>query len=207
MPKQLLNEAELLLLKHWEEAYQLEQSLDRVREKYAVLLAQAADAVKQSHPELDSSKIYATQFWSKGSIAFGRKEWPEGDDSYRMPGFWLANLRLEVLAAEDEPPPTSSIWIPPRAMKKAQLDGSTVKSELLAAAKELLTSEEFDRTVRTDGPGNGLLYFVAPSKRDILDLFVTEDGASLVEAIVAQFDMLSKFVPFLDRLFTPRPKA
>lgn len=35
MTKQLMNEAELLLLRRWDEAHLLEPSMKRVREKYA----------------------------------------------------------------------------------------------------------------------------------------------------------------------------
>lgn len=200
MKTRLLNEAELLLLQHWEEAHSLEQTMGRVREKYGALLAHAAEVIAQSHPELDSNRVYATQLWSKGSITFGRKVWPDGDDSYRLPGFWMVNLRLELLAAETAPPPTTSIWIHPKTMKKAQLNPVAVKQQLRAAATELLTTEELDRNVRDDGSGNGLIYFAAPSKQQILEMFVTDDGESLVEMLVNQFDMLSRFVPVLDRI-------
>ena len=48
MTKQLLNEPELLLLRQWDEAHLLEQSMKRVREKYNAIFEQAAEAVKEA---------------------------------------------------------------------------------------------------------------------------------------------------------------
>src|SRR5688572_15467086 len=97
MANQLLNEPELLLLRQWGEARLLEQSMERVREKYHGVFQQVVEAVSAAHPELDSNKLQVTQFWGMGAVGFGRKVWPDGD-AYNMPGLWLDNLRLEVLS-------------------------------------------------------------------------------------------------------------
>jgi hypothetical protein len=204
MSKQTLNEAELLLLKNWDEAHLLERSMERVREKYNALFEQVAEAVKQAHPELDSHKIYVTQFWGKGAVGFGRKSWPDGD-TYNMPGLWLDHLRLEMLTGEDEPPPVASIWIPPKAFKKVGTDAASARQQLLAAAQQLLAKDEYERHVRADSGGKSVLYFTTLSKKEVLDLFVADEGAGLVEALVAQFDLLARFVAPLDTILKYQP--
>lgn len=197
MSKQTLNEAELLLLKHWDEAHLLEKSMERVREKYNALFEQVAEAVTQAHPELDSHKIHVTQFWGKGAIGFGRRSWPDGD-SYNLPGLWLDNLRLEMLTEEDEAPPVASIWIPPKAFKKVDSDVQAARQQMLVAAQQLLTKDEFERSVRPESGGKSILYFTTLSKKEVLELFVADEGAGLVEALITQFDLLARFVPSLD---------
>src|SRR6185312_13878601 len=101
MAKELLNEAERFLLNRWDEARMLELAMDAVRSKYKELFQRVADAVMESHPELDVKAVYPTQFWEyAGSIGFGRTRWPAGDP-YWPPGFWVWCLRLEDLASEE----------------------------------------------------------------------------------------------------------
>ncbi|MDB5297571.1 MAG: hypothetical protein JWO31_3554 [Phycisphaerales bacterium] len=199
MSNQLLDEAELLLLKQWGEARLLEQSMERVRQKYAALFEQVVAAVTEAHPDLDSHKVFVTQFWSKGSVGFGRKAWPDGD-TYNLPGFWLHNLRLEVLADEDEPAPAATVWIPPKAFKKIATDAAGVRQQLLVAAADLLTKDEYERHLRQDGGGRALLHFAMPPKREVLNLFKAGDGEGLVEWAVGQFDVMARFLPLMDRI-------
>lgn len=206
MAKQTLNEAELLLLKHWDEAYLLEQSMDRVREKYNSLFERVAEAVLDAYSAFDTYKVLVTQFWGKGSVGFGRKSWPDSNTN-NMPGFWLENLRLEVLASDDEPPPTSSIWISPKVYKKIGIDPQDVRQRMVAAAQEILGKDEFERTVRQDSTGKTVLGFATFEKKDVLDLFVNEGGEGLVEVIVSQFDLLARFAEPLDTILRGKTAA
>jgi hypothetical protein len=110
MPKELLNEAERFLLEHWGEARILEKSMEDVRTKYKEVFQRIIDAVAEAHPELDAQRSRVTQFWADGYIGFGRKSWPSGANWHS--GFWVENLRLEILAAEDTEPPYAYIWAP-----------------------------------------------------------------------------------------------
>ena len=52
--------------------------MEGVRTKYKEVFGRIIEAVTEAHPELDNSKVYATQFWGPGSIGVGRKCGPAG---------------------------------------------------------------------------------------------------------------------------------
>lgn len=195
MPKELLNEAERFLLERWGEARLLEESMDGVRTKYKEAFQRIIDAVTEAHPELDASRVYPTQFWGKGSIGFSRKSWPGGGSGWPS-GLWLWSLRLEVLATEDEEPPSASIWVP----RKFNLDYDAARVVLSAAVNELLSPVEVKDTT-TEGSGEHLLWLPAPSKSELLAALADGDGQGFVELFVNQFDLKARFVPVLDKVF------
>ena len=199
MAKELMNEAERFLLKHWEESRLLEESMDGVRTKYKEVFERIIEAVREAHPELDSSKVYVTQFWGTGSIRVGRRSWP-GGDSDRPPGFWIWNLRLEMLASEDSDQPSVNIYFSDKAAKKCHLDIAAAKAELSAEAQKLLSPEEFEGTGKGDSDDT-LLRLAVPTKAELLELLADGDGQKFVERSVSLFDLMARFVPTLDKLF------
>ena len=199
MTKALLNEAESFLLKNWAEARMLEESMEGVRAKYKELVQRVIQAVTDAHPELNSGFAYPTQFWGSGSIGFGRKSWPAGDSGW-PPGLWIWNLRLENLASEDSEPPYASIWVSSKSAKKCNLDMTAARTQLKAVAKELLSPEDLDQT-SNGGEGDVLLDFTSPSKIELIGLLLDEDGQKFVDRLVKQFDIMSGFIPTLDKLF------
>jgi len=64
----------------------------------------------------------------------------------------------------------------------------------------LLSKDELEQHVRLESSGKALLYFSMPSKKEILDLFVANEGGGLVGALVARLDVMARFVPVLDAL-------
>jgi hypothetical protein len=193
MPKALLNEAERFLLEHWGEARILEKSMEDVRTKYKEVFQRIIHAVTEAHPELDAQRSRVTQFWADGYIGFGRKSWPSGAKWHS--GFWIENLRLEILAAEDTEPPYAYIWAP----GKSNLDFDAARTAVNAAAKDLLTPEEHS----AKGPHSDdvLLYLPAPSKHQLLDALSDGDGQKFVKLFVSHYDMAARFVPVLDKVF------
>jgi hypothetical protein len=171
--------------------------MEGVRTKYKEVFQRIIDAVTEAHSELDVQRSAVTQFWGSGSIGFGRKTWPGGESNWPS-GLWVWDLRLEVLAAEDSEPPSSSIWIPKKS--KPNLDYDAARVALNAAAKELLTPEELKGTTSEDS-GDHLLWLPAPSKRELLDALSDADGQGFVALFVSQFDLMARFVPVLDKLF------
>jgi hypothetical protein len=193
MPKELLNEAERFLLDHWEEARLLEESMEVVRTKYKSLFQQIVDAVTEAHPELDAQRTRVTQFWANGYLGFGRKSWPSGASWHS--GFWVENLRLEILTAEDTDPPWAYIWAP----KKCNLDFDAARAAVKKVAKDLLLPEELKGS--SDGSGEELINLPAPSKHTLLSSLSTGDGQGFVKLLISQFDMMARFVPVLEKVF------
>ncbi len=201
MAKELMNEAERFLLKNWEESRLLEESMDGVRTKYTEVFERIVKAVREAHPELDSSKVFVTQSgrWGSGSIRIGRKSWP-GGDSDRPAGFWIWNLLLEKLASEDSEHPSVDIFVDDKSAKKCNLDIAGAKAELLAAAQQVLSPEEFEGTEKGDS-NDTLLRLAGPTKAELLELLADGDGQKFVERFVSLFDLMARFVPTLDKLF------
>src|SRR6516162_5213089 len=190
MAKNLLNEAEQYLLKHWEEAALLEESMKSVRAKYEDICQRVVEAVTEQHAELDASVICLAQAWSSGDIALGRTSWPMKDKKYPT-GLWLYGLRLENLAAEDSEDPSGGIWIAKKEI--TGFDFAAARAEMMAAAQTMLSPEELQRVSPADTFDN-LLWFDAPSKKEILDALTDGDGQRFVELLVSQFDFMARFI-------------
>jgi hypothetical protein len=167
--------------------------MEGVRTKYKELFQRIIDAVTEAHPELDAQRSRVTQFWAEGYIGFGRKSWPFGANWHS--GFWVENLRLEVLAAEDSVPPAAYIWAP----RKSNLEFDAARVAVKKAAIDLLTPEELKAT--GEESGEVLLNLPAPSKRELLDALSDGDGQKFVKLFVSHFDMAARFVPVLDKVF------
>ena len=198
MAKELMNEAERFLLQHWEEARLMEESMEAVRNKYKEVFQRIVDAVTEAHPELDASAVYATQFWGQGYIGFGRKSWPGGDTNWPS-GLWMSNIRLENLATENSDQPSATIEISSK-VKKGNFDTAAAKAELTTATQELFSPDELDRANKSD-TGNVLLRFAAPSKSELMAMLADGDGQQFVARFVAQFDLMAKLIPVLDKIF------
>lgn len=195
MTTELLNEAERFLLKNWGDARLLEESMEKVRTKYREVFERVINAVREAHPELNASTSFPTQFWSKGSIGFGRKSWPGGNSKWPA-GFWIWDVRLEVLVAQDTEPPCASIWID----KKHDLNFDQARAAITSAAKRLFTPDEQKELLNAES-GDHLIWFTAPSKGELLDSLAEGDGQGFVALMVSQLDKMARFIPELDRLF------
>jgi len=200
MSKQLLNEAELLLFGHWEQATHLERSLERIRQKYSALYSQVADEVRKAHPKLDGNVTYITQRWGDGTIGFSRKCWPEGAGDW-PPGLWIENLRLEILVDDSAPPPLATIWIPPKACKVLGKDVSFVRERFQTRAREILTPDEFKRHILCDGTDNSVLYIRTISKRELIEGISPDEGHGLVQALAREIDEMTLLLPAIDEAF------
>jgi hypothetical protein len=197
MAKELLNEAERFLVERWGEALLLEQSMKRVRAKYAELFERIIESVTEDHRELNLSGFWLTQSWTSGEIAFGRKSWPNKANKYPC-GFWVNELRFDQLAVEESDPPEAYLWI----LKEVALDYDTARAIVEKAAKDLLNREELKGTEPAQSDDRALFYFTAPSKSELLRLFCDGDGEGFVEMFVSLFDVMARFVPVLDKVFS-----
>jgi len=192
MPKQLLNEPEHFLLEHWDEACQLEKSMESVREKYKELFERVIDAVRTSHPELNAYRLNLTQKWNEGEIGFGKETWPGENGSS---GLWVLNLKLERLADHNFEAPYACIWIRGKSKFDYEAMGNSVREE----AKKILTPEQL-RHLQSKWPN--LWKLPAPSKGELLNALRSGDGEEFVRLFVGQFNRMALFIPVLDNVFS-----
>lgn len=202
MAKELMNEAERFLLTRWQEARRLEESLRTVRTKYKEVFERIREAVTEAHPELDASEVKVTQFFNDGIIVFGRKAWLK-HEAFFIPGFWVENIRIEILTSEESNSPLATLVIPMKAAKLAGINLAAARKAVMAEAKQLLPLEEWKEATQVDGE-ESLLRFPAPSKAELLDLLHLGDGQGFVQRFVELFDIMARFIPVVDRLYASR---
>lgn len=192
--KSLFNEAELFLIDKWADARLLEDSMEEVRKKYQEIGQLILARVTATHPELDFTASYLTQFWDSGYMGFGKRIWPDGGPKAPT-GFYVGNLRLELLASDEEEPPIVYVWVP----KNANVDPMLTRSILKAAAEVHSSSEEYQQ-VSVEGTDEVCMYLPAPSRHDLRSALLDSTGQRFVDLIVKQFDGMARFIPALDKL-------
>jgi len=196
MAKELFNEAELYLVRQWPSARLMEESMEKVRKKYAALCQRAIEAFQATHKELDNPQVFVTQFWDSGYAGIGRVGWRQGKGN---PGFYIQNLRLEVLTDETEEAPYAYIWLgkPP----KGSADFAKARKTIQSAASKLLTQEEL-RRCSMDDPDIGcpLYYYLPESRHDLLAMLTEADGQRFADCLAAHLELLARFTPVLDEI-------
>jgi hypothetical protein len=111
----------------------------------------------------------------------------------------LGNLRLEELTAEDSDCPAAYIWFSNKS--KSDLNCEAARVALDIAAKDLLSVEELKGT-KSANTDDVLLYLPSPSKGALLRALAEGDGKGFVDLFISQFDLMARFVPVLDKVFS-----
>lgn len=202
MADKLFNEAEQYLLGRWSDAYLLATQLDRVRGKYKELCQKTVDATLETHKDLNIAEVYATQFWGPGSIGVGKKGWPLKKNG-AISGFWIGNIRLEVLLDEEGALPNASVWVEKRAWSE---DFDKLKSDIRVGTSSILTKDEKARWKYDDPEEDGtILWYEFPeSKKELLAMLLNGSGNQFVECIAAHFESLARFTQVLDEVLVKK---
>ena len=203
MAKELFNEAELYLVRQWPSAQLMQESMDKVRKKYASLCQRTVEAFQATHKELDNPQVFVTQFWESGYAGIGRVAWRQGKGN---PGFYIQNLRLEVLTDETEEATCAYIWL--SQPQKGSADFVKARKTIQSAASKLLTQEEL-RRCSMDDPDIGcpLCYDLPESRHDLLGMLTEADGQRFADCLTAHMELLARFTPILDELLLKGARA
>jgi hypothetical protein len=203
MAKELFNEAELYLLRQWQSARLMEESMETIRVKYDSLFQKTVDAFRARHEELNNPQVYVKQFWDTGYAGVGRKAWCSGNYN---PGFYLYNLRLEILSDETQDAPYAYIWL--GSAKKTDADLAAARERIRLAASKLLTKEELQRC-KMDDPDKGcpLYYYLPESRNDLLNMLTMGDGQHFADCMTAHLELLARFTPILDEVLLKGARA
>jgi len=196
MAKELFNEAELYLVRQWPSAQLMEESMEKVRKKYAALCQRTVEDFQATHKELDNPQVFVTQFWDSGYAGIGRVGWRQGKGN---PGFYIQNLRLEVLTDETEEAPYAYIWL--SKPQKEGADFAKARKRIQSAAEKLLTKEELQRCSMDDlDEGCPLYYDLPESRHDLLGMLTEADGQRFADCLTAHMELLARFTPILDEV-------
>ena len=205
MAKELFNEAELYLLRQWQSARLMEESMESIRGKYDSLFQKTMDAFRAKHEELNNPQVVVKQFWDTGYAGAGRKAWCSGNYNPN-PGFYLYNLRLEILFDETKEAPYAYIWL--GSAKKTDSDLAAARETIRFAASKLLTREELQRCKMDDiDMGCPLCYDLPESRNDLLNMLTMGDGQQFADCMLAHLDVLAKFTPILDEVLLKGARA
>ena len=198
MAEKAFNEAERYLIQNWTKARTLEESMDAVRQKYWGLASAIAEAVQAKNTALDWQLVYVHHTSGEGGIGIAKNAWPEVG-GYKL-GFYVANLRLELLAAEaeDENRPYACVWTKPAS--RIRIGMSEVNRAILAASRNVLTADERKRCEKEE---EAPVWYYLPETREQLHAMLLEgDGQRFVECIVPHFELLTRFTPTLDKILS-----
>lgn len=180
----------------------MEQAMESVRKSYADLFARVLEAFKETHKELDHVHAYVTQFWGLGYIFLSRNAWVGKTYKHMPPGFYIENLRLELLCAEDQPAPYASIWVP---MKKTGLGPDKARQAIGMAAERLLTNQERQFCLKQQEDDDYTLSYELPeSREELIKMLLDGEADRFVGCMVSHLELLARFTPVLDKLLVAR---
>ena len=203
MPDKLLNEAEEYLLERWKDAFAMEQQMEKVRKKYKSVCQRIVDIMREKHQELDVGMAWPIQFSGSGTIGVGRKCWPAKAEDFS--GFWLCNLRLELLVKEDSRP-CAFVWV----LKQSGADDlSQVKQAILASVPRILSESEqaeWKREEPDESESLVLRYDLPESNEAILTMLKQGDGQGFVDCMIGHLESLARFTPVLNEVLAKETK-
>jgi len=194
MGRDTFNEAERFLISKWADSRQLELSMGKVREKYVAVVQRVVDTVGARNENLDASTIKVTQHWGNGYVGLGRKAWHSKGSS--PTGYYIENIRLEILADESEPPPTAYIWLKPAVQNGA--DFARALAAVRKAARKSLSKDELRACQFMDDEETVLSLGLLPGRKDLLEMLSQADSQAFVDCLVSQFEILTRFNEVLD---------
>jgi hypothetical protein len=152
------------------------------------------DTVRGRHENLDASTIKVTQHWGKGYVGLGREAWHSTGGS--PTGYYIENIRLEILADESAPPPTAYIWLRPAVQSGADL--ARAVAAVRKAATKALSKEELRACQFMDDGETVLSLGLPPGRKDLLEMLSQADSQAFVDCLVSQFEILTRFNDVLD---------
>ena len=197
MTKPKFNSPELYLLKNWANARLLEDSVEKVREKYKDLFSEVLDRVNGKHKELNCRGMRLDDDGGYVNVGLGRETWPASD--HRWPsGLWIGGVALDDLASEEGEAPYAAVWISPPKGGKLDLKGATrtIEAEAKRLKLEVCRCEDDD----------GIEWTLPESRQELLALLEKEDSRGFIECMVAHFELLTRFTDVLNQVFDAKRK-
>ena len=183
MPELEFNDAERYLLENWQVATEVEDSMSEVRDKYQALCERISEAVRENHKELDLEIVevlsVAKAGVKSGAIILGRSSWPSEGKNWPT-GFWVENLRLEVLLDQEQDPPMVGFWLISDDDVDVQAFGRAVKD----AAKDAFSAEQLSRWHLGDNDETAFVGRVVARKEEVLTMLSKGETERFVYTIV-----------------------
>jgi hypothetical protein len=202
MPKLIFNDLEMYLFKNWTDARLLEQSLNKMRNKYKEVLDRVPADVRKKHQQLDNDGMQLDVDEEDDddrnviTIGVGKKEWSSCERK-QPSGLWLSGIAFGPLVVERELSPCANVFIYPR--KESKLDLAEVTQKLEDAAGGILPDVQFRRDSE---PGIACIGYSLPeTQEELVELLLKDESRPFIKCLVGHFDALAKFIPVIDKIF------
>jgi len=200
------NELNQWLLQNWTAARQLEDSMNKVQEKYKTVCERVIEAVQGERPELDNCRVHFKQ--GDGSLSFAKKKWLTQYGTWPS-GLWIGNMSLDELMADETDAPCASIWL--WVPKGTNLDLEEARTKIENAGGEFMKGEKLkcffkEESEREKNKKTCFWYNIPESRKELTQMLLDEESEKFVECIASHVMILARFIPVLDQiLLTERP--
>jgi hypothetical protein len=195
--KEWCNEAERYLIEHWSLACHMEEAMQSVRKKYMAVFDRVVETVRKNHEDLDDYSNRMTYANEDGCVLLTKSAWRE-KQKWWPPGFYIEELRPELLFDTDGPAPYASIWVP---AKKTGIDPAEARKAIIEAAPQCLSEDERARCLKQPEDLDYLLCYDLPEPKDeLLKMLLEGDAQPFVDCMVRHLDLLARFTPVVDKL-------
>jgi hypothetical protein len=186
-----LNPAEQVLMHRLRDARELEDSMDKIRQKYA----DAWEALlKCTHPELDFPFLdpNAKQV---GRVGCGRNSWPSRASGWPS-GFFIEHISLENLCGYDEERPHASIWIAPP--DKVRINLEAARKRIREKAEDSLGRplEEKPSAFQIS-----MWYYLPETTQELISALATNGGRDFFAIMERHLKFFRPLIPLVDAVF------
>jgi hypothetical protein len=132
----------------------------------------------------------------------GRQSWPREGWASGPSGLYLTDIGIDSLTSEDHDRPCGGIYFNLAAQSP---DLEPAKKKIEAAARELLRDEGFKWTPRDDKYVRYSVWYCFPKPRhELLAMLLDRAAEPFIEYLVSQVDILARFIPVLDEVFSKK---
>jgi len=192
MPQNNFFEPELYLIQKWRQARDIEDCISEINDKCFGVLLEVVSTFKKRHPKYDFGEVYhpGRVNWSTGDIAVGKSSW-------RMKGewpisFWLENLGLDHLSADDKEAPLAAIWLKPIKKEHASLLPK-LKRRIEEAAKQ-----KKGMKFQWDDSDWSLWFDLPEGRQDLRNKLLSGSSKEFIECLLLHLETLASFADVID---------
>jgi len=194
MAKPVFNEAEKFVINTYSDVRLLEETLQKVRDKYREEIQRIGEQVQEKYPELDFFDDQFKAIGANGCMVFSRSVWA-GDRKYPS-GLHLNYLRLDNLVSPQSEPPCAYLWTKPS--RRAGVDMVATRRALWRKLPQVLTAEELKKCESDDGNEDVPVGWPMATQQEVLGWLIGDQIDQLGIRVMEQVGIFIKMVPILD---------
>lgn len=193
----MFNEPESYLIRQWSDVRSLEDAAKVVRTKFVQIFEDVLNEVWKSHRELNSPW---TKYLRYGNVGLGKNSWNLKPGPHS--GFWIQNIGLVNLTAQDQEPPYKYVTI-----ENPSIDLKEAKKRLHTFAEKTLPKEEFDRADIDSNKTEAYLGIPLKEPREeLVDLLLKDIARGFIRCMIEHFEWMTKFTPVVDEIHSAGKK-